>query len=66
MGNLRCIQGKYRVTDKRLQIQRMRITDEEIVCNNKGVAGFLAKIVMVKINPSLLAQGSFYAGKEFP
>ncbi len=32
----------------------------------KGVAGILAKIVMVKVKPSLLAQGSFYAGKEFP
>ncbi len=37
-------------------------SDSEI----KGVAGILAKIVMVKVKPSLLAQGSFYAGKEFP
>ena len=32
----------------------------------KGVAGIFAKIVMVKVKPSLLAQGLFYAGKEFP
>jgi hypothetical protein len=37
-----------------------------IVNTSKGVAGILAKIVMVKVKPSLLAQGSFYAGKEFP
>jgi hypothetical protein len=34
--------------------------------SDKGVAGIFAKIVMVKVKLSLLAQGSCYAGKEFP